>query len=228
MASIIKQPNGRKAIQFTAGDGKRHTICLGKASQKIAEGVKRRVEELNVAKITDHPIDRDTALWLTEIDDSLAARLAKVGLIPKRESARLEEFVASYIESRTDAKPNTLKKWRTTETMLVEHFGGDTPLGKIRPGAVDQWRRELSVGRAENTVRKHIAVAKVFFNAARRQGLIEANPFDDQKASILPNPSRFHFITAEDAEKVINACPDPEWRLIFALSRYGGLRCPSA
>jgi integrase len=26
---------------------------------------------------------------------------------------------------------------------------------------------------------------------------------------------------------VIAACPDAEWRLIFALSRYGGLRCPS-
>jgi integrase len=29
------------------------------------------------------------------------------------------------------------------------------------------------------------------------------------------------------AEKVIEACPDHEWRLLFALSRYGGLRCPS-
>ncbi len=28
-------------------------------------------------------------------------------------------------------------------------------------------------------------------------------------------------------DKVIEACPDAEWRLIFALSRYGGLRCPS-
>ena len=26
---------------------------------------------------------------------------------------------------------------------------------------------------------------------------------------------------------MVQACPDREWRLIFALSRYGGLRCPS-
>ena len=38
---------------------------MGKVSQRMAEGVKRRVEELNVAKITDSPIDRDTAQWLT-------------------------------------------------------------------------------------------------------------------------------------------------------------------
>ncbi len=46
--------------------------------------MKRRVEELNVAKITDSPVDRDTAQWLTQIDVTLAKRLAKVGLIPKR------------------------------------------------------------------------------------------------------------------------------------------------
>jgi integrase len=26
---------------------------------------------------------------------------------------------------------------------------------------------------------------------------------------------------------VLNACPNAQWRLLFALSRYGGLRCPS-
>ena len=36
-----------------------------------------------------------------------------------------------------------------------------------------------------------------------------------------------YFITREDAEKVLDACPDAQWRLLFALSRYGGLRCPS-
>lgn len=29
------------------------------------------------------------------------------------------------------------------------------------------------------------------------------------------------------ADKVLNACPDGDWRLIFALCRFGGLRCPS-
>ncbi|NBP81103.1 site-specific integrase [bacterium] len=29
------------------------------------------------------------------------------------------------------------------------------------------------------------------------------------------------------AQAVLAACPDNEWRLIFALSRFGGLRCPS-
>ena len=31
----------------------------------------------------------------------------------------------------------------------------------------------------------------------------------------------------DEAEKVLKACPDAQWKLLFALSRYGGLRCPS-
>ena len=34
-------------------------------------------------------------------------------------------------------------------------------------------------------------------------------------------------MTRDEAAAVIEACPDAEWRLLFALSRYGGLRCLS-
>ena len=34
-------------------------------------------------------------------------------------------------------------------------------------------------------------------------------------------------ISPEDAERLLAACPDAEWRLLVGLSRYGGLRCES-
>ncbi|MCA9232149.1 MAG: site-specific integrase [Planctomycetales bacterium] len=80
---------------------------------------------------------------------------------------------------------------------------------------------------AENTVRRRSGIAKQFFTAAQRKGLIENNPFADLKAAVQANAKRFHFVSREDAQKVLDACPDAEWRLLFALSRYGGLRCPS-
>jgi integrase len=44
----------------------------------------------------------------------------------------------------------------------------------------------------------------------------------------LPSPkARNFFISQSLAEEVLAACPNDEWRLIFALARYGGLRCPS-
>jgi integrase len=44
---------------------------------------------------------------------------------------------------------------------------------------------------------------------------------------VRENRSREYFLSREDAAKVLNACPDAQWRLLFALSRFGGLRCPS-
>src|SRR5690606_2096644 len=41
------------------------------------------------------------------------------------------------------------------------------------------------------------------------------------------NASRQFYVTRETADRVIAACPDAQWRLLVALSRYGGLRTPS-
>jgi len=49
-----------------------------------------------------------------------------------------------------------------------------------------------------------------------------------KKLTDLASPkSRQFYVTRALADKVLANCPDDEWRLIFALARYGGLRCPS-
>jgi len=132
------------------------------------------------------------------------------------------------LQRRTDLKPRTVVKFNATKEYLVEYFGAGRGLRDITAGHADEWRVFLlEKGLSENTVRKHIQIAKQFFNAAERRKLIESNPFSDLKSATLANPERFHFVSREVATRVLGACPDAEWRLIFALSRYGGLRCPS-
>ena len=45
--------------------------------------------------------------------------------------------------------------------------------------------------------------------------------------TVQANKAREFFVTHEMPTKVLEACPDAEWRLLFALSRFAGLRCPS-
>jgi len=232
MASIGNDPGGRRRILFVDTDGKRPTIRLGKMSKRQAEAIKVRVEHLIAAKISGTAPDDETSRWVANLDDVLQGRLAKVRLIPKRDSATLGAFLVAYINSRTDVAPNTVKKYRSTEKEMVSHFGAGRLLRNISLGDADKWRRALKQPakgkpRGENTVRKHIAVAKVFFTSAVRDGLIDSNPFADQVATIQPNPEKFYFLSLDDSKKVFDACPDQEWRLIFALCRFGGLRCPS-
>ena len=41
------------------------------------------------------------------------------------------------------------------------------------------------------------------------------------------NPERQHFVSRDVAAKVLDECPDADWRLIFTLARFAGLRCPT-
>jgi hypothetical protein len=78
----------------------------------------------------------------------------------------------------------------------------------------------------EPTVRKHCAVAARILNTAIRKKLIDANPFEDVPTANL-GTARHAFIPAADATKVLNELPDTQFKLLFALSRWGGLRVGS-
>lgn len=228
MASIAREPNGRRRILFTAPDGRRKTIRLGKVTQRAADAIKVKVEALLAAAMSGCPWEPETARWVADLQDDLAGKLASVGLIPRRASSALADFLQTYINGRTDLKPRTLAKIRTTQQYLVDRFGADTPLRDISPGDADAFRLFLlEKGHGENTARKHIAIAKQFFHAAARRRLIPSNPFADLKSGTQANPERFYFVSLDAAYQVLDACPDSEWRLIFALARFGGLRCPS-
>lgn len=44
---------------------------------------------------------------------------------------------------------------------------------------------------------------------------------------VRANRTRDRFVTADEAKLVLDACPNNQWKLLFALSRFGALRCPS-
>ena len=66
MASV-SYSDGRATVQFIDVDSKRKSIRLGAVPKRTAEAIKLRVEALLNAKITNTPVDRDTATWLTGI-----------------------------------------------------------------------------------------------------------------------------------------------------------------
>ena len=229
MASISRDPGGRKRILFVGPDKKRKPIRLGKMSLRAAEAVKVKVEDLVTSAITGHTPSDETARWLTSLDDALADKLAAVGLIPARNKATLGAFVERYIESRrVDTKPGTIDHLQRVQCDLMDHFGADKPLRDITPGDADGFRLFL-IGKplGENTVRRRCGRAKQFLTAAMRCKLVTSNPFADLKTAVQANTSRFYFVSRDETAKMIEACPDAQWRLIVALSRYGGLRCPS-
>jgi len=229
MASVISDPNGRKRIQFVAGDRSRKTIRLGKVTMRQAEAVKVRIEQLVLAATgVTGVVDDETANWLTGLDERMYDRLAAAGLVTERSSVNLGAFLDAYIEERRDVKRGTATIYGHVKANLTDFFGDNKPLREITPGEADQWQLYLvELGLAHNTIRRRCGVAKQFLRVAVKRKLVSSNAFEELNSAMQGNPERFYFVTQAEAQKVLDACPDAQWRLLFALSRYGGLRCPS-
>lgn len=232
MASLSTSPNGRRTIQFSAR-GKRATLRLGKVDRKTAEAVRTHVERIIVARELGQPAPDETARWLAGIGSQLHRRIAATGIIDPRTPAAIPAsetvgpFTQSYIDGRTDLKEWTRKNLRTCRKWLVSFFFADRTLASITKGHANEWHRhlksKLSTAAASGMVKK---ARQIFADAVDRE-LIARNPFVGIKAGSQANEARAYYVPAADIERVIAACPNAEWRLVFALARYAGLRTPS-
>src|SRR5579862_9505224 len=229
MASISTSTTGARRILFMDQDGNRKQIRLGKVNQRLATRIKEKIEAIVDNRFAGCPLDGETVRWLAGISDELHKRMAAVGLVTPREnsSAKLGDFTSNYVSQRTDAKPQTVLNLEMFRDRLVAFFGADKPLGAIKRSDADAWVIYLKGIYAASTIGRTIKGARQFFKAAVRAEIIATNPFEGIKAGSHTDKDRQRFITHEEIQQVINACPDAQWRLIVALSRYGGLRCPS-
>src|SRR5260370_25574070 len=107
MAGSTREGDGGGVGQVAARDGRRRSSRLGRVAQRVAEEIRVKVEHLIASAASNCPLDHETARWLAEIGDDLADKLAAVDLIPKRATARLGDFLDSYIAHRTDGKEST-------------------------------------------------------------------------------------------------------------------------
>lgn len=237
MASIGHDPGGYRRILFVAADGSRKTIRLGKASRKHAEQFKIKLEELIAAHATGSSLSADVLKWLADMPGRVHGRLVAAGLVrPKdRTATTLKSFMDDYFASLA-VKSATATSYGHTRRCLLSYFGENKPLRDIQPADADKWRQWLRTANirdndrntiSEATIARRVVVARQIFGRAVTWKLVGDNPFADVKTGSQTNKARMFFVTRDVAQKVLDACPDAQWRLLFALSRFGGLRCPS-
>ena len=228
MASISSdRKTGLKTLQFFDPAGVRKSIRLGKVSIHHAREVKGRVEAIVSATASGIALDADTAGWLARVGDDLAAKLAAVGLIPDRQSMKLSVFLESYLAGRRDIKASTLRVLTTFVKRVLQFFPADTDLRAVTTGDGDEFASFLRSKYEPATAARTVKAVRTMFRHAVRKKLIPTNPMEGVKGGSESNMANWHFIDKDTADKVLAACPSAELRLVFALSRFGGLRCPS-
>jgi integrase len=235
MASLCCD-SGKRGVTYRvlikAPKGKRHTIRLGRVNKRIAETARLMIESLESAKAAGHSPDRETAEWVGRLGNEIYERLANAGLVPPRAHAAaaistLGEHLESYFAGLGKQKPTTARNYARARRLLEQYFGKDRPLDSITEGDADAYKRWLLDSYAPASASVDLRRARQFLKAAVRRRLIPVNPFADVPCGPQVNDERIVYVPPETIEAVIAACPDNDWRLIFALPRYGGVRFPS-
>jgi integrase len=227
----MAQAKRRNLVQFVNAAGERKTIRVGSLDRRAADLVASHVHHLNNAAISGAPVPRETAVWMTGISAKLHGKLAKAGLVATREAAvpvELKAFLDGYIDKRTGTlKPATIANLKQARSWLAKFFGARRDLTTINRGEARDWHLHLKGKLAGPTVAMHVKKARQMFADAVERKMISENPFDKLKVGSMANESRQRFVLGDVILAVIGACPDAEWRLIFALARWGGLRVPT-
>ncbi len=233
MASLANDPGGTRRILVMV-DGQRKTVRLGKMPKKKAERALQHIEELASCRIDGSAPHDETARWVAGLADVIRQRLVKAGLASPRQGVRsltVGQLIKQYEAKKTPGyKPGTIQVHDRAFASMREHLGADTPIADVTAGDAEDFRDSMlnTDGLAEATVRKRCAIASKLFRYAIKHRLIDRDPFDDgevPRANVGTNHHRF--IKAETARLVMAKLPSAEWKALFAMSRWGGLRVGS-
>ncbi|HEV2295325.1 MAG TPA: phage integrase SAM-like domain-containing protein [Tepidisphaeraceae bacterium] len=230
MASVIEESNGRRRIEFFDSARRRRRVRLGKMSAKQADAFKGKIEAVVSDQIVGRAHDAELSRWLRDLEPKLAKRMQRVGLLSVGgfRASTLGAFLTQYFAALS-VKSGTATAYGHVRRCLLAFFGDGKQLREIEPVDGDQFRTWLKDHEklSDPTIARRITTARQMFKRACKWRLITENPFADVKAGSQRNKARQFFVTREAAQAVLDVCPDAQWRLLFALSRFGGLRCPS-
>ncbi len=210
---------------------KRETVGLGAFDESDANIAKDHIEHLIERNGRNQPPQLLTTRWLDTIPVELYDRLANLRLVEPRtireHPKTILAFMRAYIESRCDwKKPDN---HRQAVDKLEAFIGRDVPLRGLTRGDADRWHRGMihEIGLSPNTAGQNVKRCRQMMKSALDDGLIESNPFKEVKIDLSSDGTKNRFIDTDTADAILEACPDQEWRTIFTLARFGGMRCPS-
>ncbi len=182
-----------------------------------------------------------TAAWLNGIGEKLRGRLARCGLVDAKPTSgmALADLVPTYLQRQTHTKATSQCASRHALRDLLQFFGKQRRIDSITQGDADdfaKWltanararpRRGAGNGLRGATALKRLERVRAFFRDAQRRRLIDANPFVGVKRPKTHDADRQAYVPTDVVERLIDATPNLEWKLLLAMARYLGVRVPS-
>jgi len=140
----------------------------------------------------------------------------------------LESFLNAYIErQKAYCNPSIIKNNRVAANLLLAFFGNKKDISEITLIDGENFVDHLkSKGYAPATISRVIRRTIAFFKFAQKSKVLVDNPFSGIKLMKQTYPARMQFIDLTTFLKVLDHCPNTQWKLIVSLARIG-IRIPS-
>ena len=237
MATLRSKATGSKAVQVVLQDGSRRAIGIGKVNQKDASSYVFHIGQVEAAAFSGCALSPATAQWLADTKPQVRRRLAELGLIEppaeiEGEPVTIGRLVERYLTEQ-EVKDRTVVRYRNQTAFMRQFFGEN---GKVDGLSVEdgkrfhKWLRRQKKPNgdpySDNYIHKIVKTSRQVFDFGLASKLLSENPLKGVKAPESINDERDAEITPEMTKAILNAA-NPKYRLIIALARYAGLRCPS-
>ncbi len=215
---------------------------MWKGDEGQAEVIRVHVEHLLDSAERTEPPHRTTLDWLDSLKDHEHIKLVDKDLVEARAVAEpprtLKVLYDAFLKSKKSMKESTKKTYGQAWTVLDKHFGETRAIDSITKADALVFREWLAIEGNErdkerddldvNTVRRRIGICRQIFKHAIESKWLTENPFHGIAASVHANPERFHYVTEQQFDRIIEFSPhSAEMRCIVALNRLIGFRIPS-
>ena len=251
MSSLSRSTKNGKVyfkLQFSA-DKKRRTLYLGSIRESAANKVQNRIDDILLDVNLRNRLSKESQEWFLEADIGLAEKLESWGMLStvpelwtqklkldrpelfQSDEITLQQFTDWYLQQRrSDCEESTIRKASASLNQLIEYCTEHESIATVEditPELAFRFQLKRRETKAEATVGKDIKIAKTAFTFGVKAGKVTSNPFKELKPGSDVNLDGQHIVPVSDYEKLVEAINDPDWRVIIALARLGGLRCPS-
>lgn len=229
MATIteIKRKNGRVAhsIRFTR-NGRRRVLTMESTYKRAdVEEVASAIDDVLTAEKLGESVKRRTKVFFENAPPAILEKLIAVGVVAARRHLTFGEVLLRYMERiQETSKPNTVSTYNTLVRVFAECIDVDVAVNLIGDEevatAVDYFRSQYS----PLTAKLYVAQARTIWNWFIREGYCETNVWKNVRLHGQKIQGRDFEIPEEWTPHILNACPNQQWRVLYVLWRYGGLR----
>jgi integrase len=227
-------------VRITRPDRTRAYVALGDFDEAAGRLIADKLAVLERAAKLGQVPDARVLRWVADQPAWLQSRMVDAGLVqidedelPTRSRHTVGELTDKVMRHwAAEASEVTLASYRQGIKSFEEFFGRGHDLERIDAEAMDEFKVHLKQKRtnekalAAATISKQVKVVRRLLRTAALWQWIKSNPAGHLKAGKQTNDKRNHPVPAELVLKLMDEA-DAEWKVIFALARWGGVRTPS-